>query len=75
MIDDLVKRLCDEGHLQQRDTYSALLQTCFEAALCIKKLEATLTDIISEYDEPDNGRSLRWAVDIGRDVLKGYKDE
>ena len=42
MIDDLVKRLlkglCDEGHLQQRDTYSAL---CFEAALCIKKLEAT----------------------------------
>ena len=73
MNDDLVKRLCDEGHLQQRVSYSALLHTCLEAASYIKKLEATLTDIISEYDEPDNGRSLHWEIDIARDLLKGYK--
>ena len=41
----------------------------------IEKLEATLTDIISEYDEPDNGRSLRWAIDAGRELLKGQNDE
>jgi hypothetical protein len=41
----------------------------------IKELEATLTDIISEYDEPDNGRSLRWAIDAGRELLKGQDDE
>jgi hypothetical protein len=41
----------------------------------IKELEATLTDIISEYDEPDNGRSLRWEIDAARELLKGQDDE
>jgi hypothetical protein len=41
----------------------------------IKELEATLTDIISEYDKPDNGRSLRWEIDAARELLKGQNDE
>ena len=41
----------------------------------IKELEAALTDIISEYDKPDNGRSLRWEIDAARELLKGENDE
>ena len=68
MSDNLFERLTDLS-------IGTGSQTPLAAIDRIKELEATLTDIISEYDEPDNGRSLRWEIDAARELLKGENDE
>jgi hypothetical protein len=75
MSDDLVKRLDNLWSMLEDEGLDTKANTAILAKDRIEELEATLTDIISEYDEPDNGRSLRWAIDAGRELLKGQDDE
>jgi hypothetical protein len=74
MSDDLVKRLDNLWSMLEDEGFYTKANTAILAKDRIEELEATLTDIISEYDEPDNGRSLRWAIDAGRELLKGETD-
>lgn len=39
------------------------------------ELYEALANVVAEYDEEDNGRSLRWAVDSARDVLAKARGE
>jgi hypothetical protein len=86
MSDDLVKRICKtwienggsddcfwEGWPENPTPDDSLTPGMVLAR--IEELEATLTDIISEYDKPDNGRSLRWEIDAARELLKGQGDD
>ena len=75
MSDDLVKRLDNLWSMLQDEGFYTKANTAILAKYRIEELEATLTDIISEYDEPDNGRSLRWEIDAARELLKGQDDE
>lgn len=39
------------------------------------ELYEALANVVAEYDEEDNGRTLRWAVDSARDVLAKARGE
>ena len=43
----------------------------------IKAMKESLQECVTEYDNPDNGRTLRWAIDNARSILtkKGFDSD
>ena len=52
---------------------AAMLRACKGVTAAPDLLEA-LQEVVSEYDNPDNGRSLRWAIVEARAAIATHED-